>query len=445
MKYGQTFHAQSVPQWAAYNVDYDELKNLIKANTTKDQAQAIAIPGQEDPRLEKFETSFFNELSNQHDRVDLFVKSKADEISRRLQHLQKVVLRLLARTTRSSDSDPISQKHRDKFARYNVQIERCGDDIRSLQRFVSAQRVAFHKIIKKYKKWTGSRALGERFNDEVLSNPKSLVRRDFGPLLSQYQDLSINLQSSTPAGSEPPSLTSSRRPSRRPSTQIAVQQLPQHNWNEYDDGSEGGEDEPYHIYVNPDGDSFPGAKTVEYVFAKVKKPMESVKAWFSPSTSPGERHGLLVDRNDGYFAEQQSVVDTDLEDEAYASSNNEFPAGYMAHYATFPSINDQKFSRHREMLLFRGMVGAYAGSLMLIVITSILISTGRHKLRAEVDAGAIAGCIASLCFALAGITAALCRKQTLNWLHRACVGVTFAGLLFLNLMLLFLVLDNIRG
>ena len=114
MKYGQTFHAQSVPQWAACespivwlvnsiqaiprprrslivtltdNVDYDELKNLIKANTTKDQAQAIAIPGQEDPRLEKFETSFFNELSNQHDRVDLFVKSKADEISRRLRML----------------------------------------------------------------------------------------------------------------------------------------------------------------------------------------------------------------------------------------------------------------------------------------------------------------------------------------------------------------------
>merc|ERR1711977_595605 len=188
------------------------------------------------------------------------------------------------------------------------------------------------KIIKKYKKWTGSRALGQRFNDEVLSNPNSLVRRDFGPLLSQYQDLSINLQSSTPAGSEPPSLTSSRRPSRRPSTQIAVQQLPQHN-------------------------------SMEYVFAKVKKPMESAKAWFSPSTSPGERHSLLVERNDGYFAEQQSVVDTDLEDEAYASSNNEFPAGYMAHYATFPSINEQKFSRHREMLLFRGMVGAYAGSL----------------------------------------------------------------------------------
>lgn len=84
MKYGQTFQAQSVPQWAPYNVDYNELKNLIKVNTTKDQGQAIAIPGHVDTALAKFENSFFNELSNQHDRVDLFVSSKADEVGRRL-------------------------------------------------------------------------------------------------------------------------------------------------------------------------------------------------------------------------------------------------------------------------------------------------------------------------------------------------------------------------
>lgn len=34
--------------------------------------------------MTKFEEFFFNELSDQHDRVDLFVTSKADEISRRL-------------------------------------------------------------------------------------------------------------------------------------------------------------------------------------------------------------------------------------------------------------------------------------------------------------------------------------------------------------------------
>lgn len=28
---------------------------------------------------------------------------------------------------------------------------RCGDDARSLQQFIEAQRMAFHKILKKYK------------------------------------------------------------------------------------------------------------------------------------------------------------------------------------------------------------------------------------------------------------------------------------------------------
>ncbi|CZT45000.1 uncharacterized protein RSE6_05268 [Rhynchosporium secalis] len=444
MKYGQTFLAESVPQWAAYNVDYDDLKNLIKVNTIKDQATAIVIPGQADPGLEKFENAFYNELSNQHDRVDLFVKSKSDEVGRRLQHLQKVVLRLLARTSRTLDHD-IPQKQRDKFAKYIVQIERCGDDIANLQRFVKAQRVAFHKITKKYKKWTGSGTLGERFNEQVLGNPKSFVRRDFSPLLSQYQDLSVNLRSSTPPDSEPPSSSSSRRPSRVPSTPTTPH-IQQSYWNEYDDGSEGGEDEPYTIYVNPEEESFPGSKTIEYMFAKVKAPLHSVKSWFSPNSSPSERRSLLNNQQqEGYFSEHQSVIDTDVEDEAYASSNGEFPSGYMAHYATFPSINDQKFSRHRETLLFRGMAGAFVGSIMLIVITGILVSTGRHKLRAEVDAGAIAGCIASLFFAFVGVTLAMCRKQTVGWLHSSCVGVTFAALLALNMMLLFLVLDNIRG
>jgi hypothetical protein len=106
MKYGQTFQAQSVPQWAPCefepifarrddadrliavpptdNLDYNELKNLIKVHTTKDQGQAIAIPGKKDAALAKFEDLFFNELANQHDRVDLFVKDKAGEIARRL-------------------------------------------------------------------------------------------------------------------------------------------------------------------------------------------------------------------------------------------------------------------------------------------------------------------------------------------------------------------------
>lgn len=44
----------------------------------------MAIPGQQDPALRKFEEGLYDELCRQHDRLDLFVASKADEISRRL-------------------------------------------------------------------------------------------------------------------------------------------------------------------------------------------------------------------------------------------------------------------------------------------------------------------------------------------------------------------------
>jgi hypothetical protein len=66
------------------NVDYNELKHLIKVNTTRDQGQAITIPGHTNHALQKFENLFYGELWSQHDRVDLFVKSKADELGRRL-------------------------------------------------------------------------------------------------------------------------------------------------------------------------------------------------------------------------------------------------------------------------------------------------------------------------------------------------------------------------
>ena len=74
-----------MPCWNLHNVDYNSLKHQIKTHTTKDQAAvAIAIPGHQDQHLRRFEDAFYSELRLQHDRVGLFVTSKADEISRRL-------------------------------------------------------------------------------------------------------------------------------------------------------------------------------------------------------------------------------------------------------------------------------------------------------------------------------------------------------------------------
>ncbi len=63
---------------------------------------------------------------------------------------------------------------------------RAGEEIQFLSRFVGAQRLAFQKLLKKYKRWTGSPTLGRRFTKEVLDSPTSFSRRDFEPLLAQW-------------------------------------------------------------------------------------------------------------------------------------------------------------------------------------------------------------------------------------------------------------------
>ncbi|TVY88260.1 Uncharacterized protein LAWI1_G006324, partial [Lachnellula willkommii] len=434
MKYGQNFEAQSVPQWRAYNVDYNALKHLLKVNTTKNQGQAVAIPGHVDSALDRFEEKFFEELYNQHDRVELFVSSKADEISRRLHHLEKVITRLLQRCANTTDR-PISQKRREKFAKYHNQILNCGDDLKNLQRFINAQRTAFYKILKKYRKWTGSRSLGVRFNSEVLDDAKSFTKTDLEPLTSQYNNLLAILRASTPDTSGP---ATPRTISRSSSTQIQTQPPPQTYWNEYDDGSEAGDEEPYTIYVNSDS-AFPGSRMVGLLVSHARVPMEKVKAWLSPAQSPAERRPLLG--SGGYFPQQHNPLDTDLEDDAYASSSD-FPSGYVAHYATFPSVSDQKYIRYREKVLFRTCLGGFGAAFVLLLVAGLLVATGRRRLRVEVDCGVVTGVVASVFFALMGFACMLARTETLGWLHRACVVVTLATICMLNGMLLVLVAGN---
>ena len=107
MKYGETLHQRSIPLWencklwksivdsqlqnlmghaTPDNIDYNDIKHLIKVHTTHGQGQAKAIPSgdNEAKQLEKFENELYRELREQHQRIDLFVQSKTGEIARRL-------------------------------------------------------------------------------------------------------------------------------------------------------------------------------------------------------------------------------------------------------------------------------------------------------------------------------------------------------------------------
>jgi len=58
-----------------------------------------------------------------------------------------------------------------------------------LSRFITAQKTAFRKLLKKYKKWTGRDFLEVRWQAEVTSRPDSFTSYDLAPFLDHWADL----------------------------------------------------------------------------------------------------------------------------------------------------------------------------------------------------------------------------------------------------------------
>jgi hypothetical protein len=112
-------------------------------------------------------------------------------------------------------------------------------------------------------------------------------------------------------------------------------------------------------------------------------------------SSPRERRPLP--HSAGYFA-AQNVTDADADvDDASLSG---FSSGYATQYATFPNIQDHRLTRAHEKLLSRLTIASFATSLVLLLVASLFVATGRHKLHIEVDAGATVGIVSSLFFAV---------------------------------------------
>jgi hypothetical protein len=74
----------------------------------------------------------------------------------KLEHLAGKIQRWIAKYSDASDST-MSLKRQRRFAKYERELLRCGEEILALSRFSNAQVVAFRKILKKYKvRWTTS-------------------------------------------------------------------------------------------------------------------------------------------------------------------------------------------------------------------------------------------------------------------------------------------------
>ncbi|PHH75506.1 hypothetical protein CDD82_4410 [Ophiocordyceps australis] len=468
MKYGQQLVHQSVPEWSLHNLDYNSLKHEIKAHTTRDQATAMAIPGHQDVSSTKFEDNLYSELVSQHDRVDLFVMSKADEISRRLEHLNSSMQKWVNRYQDGMGS-PISLRRQRRFAKYERVLLRCRDDIVALSRFAGAQVTAFRKILKKYRKWTGSTTLSSRFNQNILNNPKSFTRRDFGPLHARHDDILAELRAAAPRFSGPssPSLSNDStvddmaepcEPMTPRRTRVSFDPLPPvliyspprpKYWNEYDDGSDtGGAEDEYAIYIDPDhASSFPG---LAYARAMVTVPYQKARKWLgkrrqNSSASLDAQRPLLAANHDQASAHGYSSTAMDAEDDSAGNSSPDrlSPDVYAPSAdQAIPTTSAHGAERYRERVLGWGTTGSFVASFVLLAIASILMATGKRRLRVEVNAGVTVGVVASLFCACMGLGMTLYRRDKLTLPYRMSVWSAFVMSCLANGMLLILVLGN---
>lgn len=335
-----------------------------------------------------------------------------------------------------------------RYVKYERDLLHCDGDIHALSRFCSAQVVAFRKILKKYKKWTGSSTLHTRINQDVLGNPRSFTRKHFDSLQVTHDELLSELRTAEPPLSEPSSPESINVGSQGTVRQAHLERAPFHElpqaavqqtyWNEYDNGSEAGEDDGYAIYINPNEDSsaFPG---LDYVTA----PFRTVSKWFrSNGSNEPERAPLLSDDRSRSAGYSSTSAHTDSEEEGYASSDGIPTEGFATHYAAFPSVDEQRVKIFRGKALLYGTIGSLVTSFVLLGICSVLIATGRHRLRVEVDAGVTLGVVMSLFCSCSALTMMLYRNDHMSVLFRMVVWCSVITSFVLNGMLLVLVANN---
>ena len=196
-------------------------------------------------------------------------------------------------------------------------------------------------------------------------------------------------------------------------------------WNEFDDGSEGSENEAYTILVDPNAPSgFPGVATLSKLYASIASTLnstaEKVAFWPRPAQkSQNPQNEALLNGN-----LTPSAEDSDLSDEEISPGLLIPPA--RRQYSTFPTYHQSPAIRARETLLFRSCLTSFGASFILLLVAVILETSGRRKAEATVDAGVVIGVAASLVFAIMAVGSMVGRNDTLGWVHRAVVLLIFA-------------------
>ena len=200
-------------------------------------------------------------------------------------------------------------------------------------------------------------------------------------------------------------------------------------------------DESYAIYVDPDEDfGFPGVTAITAFFAARMRKMNQWVSVRGRAKAPDERDSLLSAHSGSYGGTDAGYVtdplggqasDTEVDEGSTASvkaaapgrrgscgyaPSEEFPIGYKTYYAALPSIEEQNLVRYQERMLFWSTCACFAVSFLLMGIAGLLVMTGRHRMRLEVDAGVTLAIMVSLGAASAGLGMTFSRRKCLGWM-----------------------------
>ncbi|KAG5354579.1 hypothetical protein CJU89_6352 [Yarrowia sp. B02] len=179
MKYGSELSQRSVPEWKSHNLDYDDIKQLIKRATTDDAKDKTT------------EADVLEALKNEFEHISLFVRSKTGEIDRRIIHCQKTIDHIAeddrvkeesyAAQGKSYAHHLNSKRRQTRLYKLRTEINRVTVEVQNLARFIGVQRTGFRKLLKKYAKWSGKQTLQQALSP-TLDNMYSFTQQDFTPV-----------------------------------------------------------------------------------------------------------------------------------------------------------------------------------------------------------------------------------------------------------------------
>lgn len=197
-------------------------------------------------------------------------------------------------------------------------------------------------------------------------------------------------------------------------------QQKQRYWNEFDDGEEIPDHEPYAVYIDPNASSFPGASIISRFSNTIVSATQKLKsrAWREKSTAD-EQESLLGNERP---TSQSSADSSDLE-------NGKPHPSFLPHDRHRRSSNlFQRSLPHdnaHDIWVTRAAIVSFIVSLVVLSLVVMLVITGRRKAVAETDVGALVGVAFSLALGVGGLLGVTWRKRRANWL-----SLTIAGLLF---------------